>query len=92
MQKIKSESTESSQSASNELLSFVSVPLIPEAECIESMCLRYDHSFGFKKMLVETADPWRYETDEEFERRRDSIRNTMRQLYEEATGQGFFKR
>jgi hypothetical protein len=70
---------------------FVSVPLIPEPECIESMCLRYDHAFGIKKILF-NIEPPRYEIDEEFNRRREATRVCMRQLYEEVVGQGFFKR
>ena len=61
---------------------WVRVPAKPEPERIESMCFRYDHSHGLKN--------WG-ETDEAFERRRESHRIIMRQLYEEATGQGFFR-
>jgi hypothetical protein len=68
---------------------YLSVPRVPEPACIDSMCLRYDHGFSLKRWNIGQG---REESDEEFERRRDSIRSTMRQLYEEATGQGFFKR
>lgn len=68
---------------------YLSVPAEPEPECIDSMCLRYDHSFGLKKFSYRANTE---ETDEEFEFRRNAIRLQMRQLYEEATGQGFFKR
>lgn len=70
-------------------LGYLSVPATPEAACIESMCSRYDHSFGLKRYIYSKK---REETDEEFECRRDGTRRIMRQLYEEATGQGFFKR
>lgn len=68
---------------------YLSVPKKPEAECIESMCRRYDHSFGLKRYIYSKQ---REETDEEFECRREGTRRIMRQLYEEATGQGFFIR
>ena len=57
------------------------------------MCLRYDHGFGLKRNIYDKdLAAYREETDEEYQRRREAIRATMRQLYEEATGQGFFKR
>lgn len=62
----------------------LSVPAMPEPECIDSMCMRYDHSFGIKVWNIGQGQE---ETDEEFDRRRESTRSTMRQLYEEATGQ-----
>lgn len=70
---------------------YLSVPAIPEPACLDSMCMRYDHGFGIKRLNT-WVNPIREETDEEFERRRESTRSTMRQLYEEATGQGFFKK
>jgi len=71
----------------------LSVPANPEPECIDSMCLRYDHGFGLKRNIYDKdLAAYREETDEEYQRRREAIRATMRQLYEEATGQGFFKR
>jgi len=70
------------------------VPAIPEPKCIESMCLRYDHSHLMKKPSINDSllDEWREETDEEFNNRQEATRRIMRQLYEEATGQGFFRR
>lgn len=68
---------------------YLSVPAIPEPECIESMCLRYGHSYGLKRYIYSKQ---REETAEEFECRREGTRRIMRQLYEEATGQGFFQR
>lgn len=60
----------------------IEVPEIPETERIESMCMRYDHAHGVAVM---------FETEDDFKRRQEYNRTTMRQLYEEATGQGFFK-
>jgi len=60
------------------------VPEIPEDERIESMCVRFDHGHGIKRCIPAM------ETDEEFKNRQEYNRRTMRQLYEEATGQGFY--
>ena len=60
----------------------IQVPEIPEDERIESMCIRFDHSHGI-------AGP--FESNEDWKRRQEFNRRLMRQLYEEATGQGFFK-
>ena len=67
---------------------YVMVPRVPEPERIESMCHRYDHGHGIQGMVLD--DELRQETDEEFHRRQESNRRRMRQLYEEATGQGFY--
>lgn len=77
----------------SEQLDLMVVPGTPEPECIDSMCLRYDHGFGLKRHIyVNELGGYRDETEEEFEQRRNATRATMRQLYEEATGQGFFQR
>jgi len=60
--------------------------LKPSDALIESMCLRYDHSFGmpsgqqFMGIGVGLTD-----------QQKDSIRSTMRQLWEEVAGVGFYK-
>jgi hypothetical protein len=73
----------------------IQVPEIPENERIESMCMRYDHVHGIKLMVLnenfEEDAHFREETDGEFSRRQEFNRSIMRQLYEEATGQGFFR-
>lgn len=63
-------------------LGAITVPAKPEPERIESMCFRFDHGHGLRR--------WE-ETEEQFERRKEANRITMRQLYEEATGQGFYR-
>jgi hypothetical protein len=60
----------------------IEVPENPETERIESMCMRYDHAHGIPVM---------FETEDDWHRRQEYNRTTMRQLYEEATGQGFFR-
>lgn len=62
---------------------YVMVPTVPEPARIESMCYRYDHSHGIERFNFN-------ETPEAFERRREANRRQMRQLYEEATGGGFY--
>lgn len=64
---------------------YVLVPEKPSEEHIESMCLRYDHSHNFKHSLP--VD----ESDEDFLARRLFNRRVVQQLYEEATGQGYYK-
>lgn len=59
----------------------VLVPLHPEAERIESMCFRFDHGHGIERFG---------EDNEGFLKRQESNRVLMRQLYEEAMGQGFY--
>lgn len=84
---MKSENTEGENriveaaSDSNDGLGGLLVPVIPEPARIESMCYRFDHGHGLQRFG---------ETPEQFERRKESNRTVMRQLYEEATGQGFF--
>lgn len=60
----------------------ISVPAIPEEERIESMCVRFDHGHGIPRMFESEAN-WKV--------RQEYNRATMRQLYEEATGQGFYR-
>ena len=60
--------------------------LKPSDELIESMCLRYDHSFGMPSNKQFMGIPINL-TD----RQKDSIRSTMRQLWEEVAGVGFYK-
>jgi hypothetical protein len=70
----------------------IQVPDVPEDERIESMCMRYDHSHGIKNLVVDSElRRMRMENDAEFARRQETNRRLMRQLYEEATGQGFFR-
>lgn len=72
----------------------IEVPEIPEPGRLESMCMRFDHGHGIKMLMAsDTKDGivFRNETDEEFSRRQEENRSIMRQLYEEATGQGFFR-
>lgn len=73
-------------------MAFVQIPLEPEDACIESMCLRFDHGHGARKWSPFGQGPGGYETDDQFRSRQESNRRVMRQLYEEASGQGFFKR
>lgn len=54
----------------------VLVPAVPSAAHIDSICLRYDYSFG----LLKEGDP-----------RKTNIRCIAHQMYEEVTGQGFYK-
>ena len=64
---------------------YIMVPADPPAELIESMCMRYRHDHGIPQNFPEQ------ETDEQFRRRQEGTRTTMRQLYEEATGQGYYR-
>lgn len=59
------------------------VPEIPSDEHVESMCRRFDHSHEYKHNFPLE------ESDEMFRARRDFNRRVVRQIYEEATGQGF---
>lgn len=64
---------------------FVLVPENPSEAHIESMCVRFDHSHNMKHS-------WPLqESEEHFQARRRFNRSTVLQLYEEATGQGFYK-
>jgi len=61
------------------------VPKIPPRSLLESMAMRYRHDFGFE---ADDTSPMPYGmTSAE----KESLLRTMSQLYEEATGQGFFK-
>lgn len=62
------------------------VPEIPSDAHVESMCMRFDHSHMMKHSFpIE-------ESDENFRMRQDFNRRVVRQIYEEATGQGFYHR
>lgn len=65
------------------------VPKQPEPERIESMCIRFDHAHGIAMPSLIDKE-WRTETPEEHQQRQEANRRQMRQLYEEATGQGFY--
>ena len=76
------------------------MPRKPNRSCLLSMALRNDHSFGMPcpsdKDILEMRvqlDDWvrltgnQYRTTQE----KENSLVSMRQLYEEATGQGFYK-
>lgn len=61
------------------------LPKEPPPALIESMCVRYSHDFHLDKYPDQLIGcGW---TPEE----RDGLRRTMRQLYEEVSGHGFFR-
>lgn len=62
------------------------VPEIPSEAHVESMCMRFDHSHGMKHDFPLP------ESDENFRMQQDFNRRVVRQIYEEATGQGFYHR
>lgn len=66
------------------------LPKTPDPRLIESMCLRYDHSFAMRSPRLNNGN-WDIETEEEFKNRQDAIRRTMHQLYEEVSGYGFYQ-
>lgn len=68
---------------------YVLVPKQPEPERIESMCIRFDHSHGVAMPRIWDGD-WSVETADQHKQRQEANRRQMRQLYEEATGQGFY--
>lgn len=63
------------------------VPITPSETCISSMAVRYDHGLGIPGYYDEgfQKDPCGHT------RRLEATKTTMRQLYEEAIGEGFFK-
>ncbi len=63
----------------------VLVPRVPSRAHLVSMAMRYRHDFGIE--LDDTSPMSCGMTDAE----RESILRIMAQLYEEATGQGFYK-
>ena len=70
----------------------VLIPKVPGPELLESMALRLDHFHGIRMpRLADSPSAMRMETDEEWKNRRASNIRTAQQLYEEATGQGFFR-
>lgn len=71
-------------SRESRFIGVVAVPREPPAELIDSMCLRYRHDFGLDKIDGPISSG-------ATNRERASIRSQMRQLYEEATGQGFYR-
>lgn len=61
------------------------LPKEPPSALIESMCLRYAHDFGLDKdPAAPLSAGW---NDDE----RAALRRTMRQLYEEVAGHGFYR-
>lgn len=61
------------------------LPKEPPPGLIDSMCLRYAHDFWFDADDTSPiASGW---TEEE----REGLRRTMRQLYEEVAGHGFYR-
>ncbi|AFC21830.1 hypothetical protein GAP32_378 [Cronobacter phage vB_CsaM_GAP32] len=66
------------------------LPKTPDPRLIENMCLRFDHSHAMRVPRLKDGT-FEIETVEEFERRRDSNRRVMRQLYEEVSGNGFYQ-
>lgn len=65
------------------------LPKEPDPRLIESMCLRFDHSHGIRSMRVKNGQ-FELETEEEFKNRQDYLRRSMRQVYEEVSGYGFY--
>lgn len=65
-------------------MKYIKIPIEPSEELINSMCLRFDHSFGLNK--IENSLSCGFTENE-----RDSLRATMRQLYEEIVEKGFYK-
>ncbi len=66
-------------------LSEPALPKEPPPALIESMCFRYAHDFGLNKDPdAPLSGGW---TDEG----REALRQTMRQLYEEVAGHGFYR-
>ena len=68
---------------------YVTVPKTPTDGLINSMCMRMHHDFGCDRQEFETGGikisaGW---TPEE----REALASTMRQLYEEVVGEGFYK-
>lgn len=66
------------------------LPQQPDPRLIDSMCMRYDHSFAMRTPRLKDGK-WDIETEEEFKNRQDGIRRVMRQLYEEVSGYGFYQ-
>src|ERR1051326_2971018 len=66
------------------------LPQQPDPRLIDSMCLRYDHSFAMRVPRHKNGS-WDIETEEEFKNRQDATRRVMRQIYEEVSGFGFYQ-
>lgn len=80
------ESIESMQAAQSKPAEVqTGLPKEPPADLIESMCYRYAHDFGLDK------DPDSPLSSGWTMQERQSLRSTMRQLYEEVSGNGFYK-
>lgn len=63
----------------------VQVPRVPPEALLRSMAMRYRHDFGLE---VDDHSPMTCGTTKE---ERAAILRVMAQLYEEATGQGFYR-
>lgn len=63
----------------------IQVPRTPPEALLRSMATRYRHDFGLD---ADDASPM---SSGFTEAERESLLRTMRQLYEEATGQGFYR-
>jgi hypothetical protein len=68
------------------MMETVQVPKEPPEALLRSMGMRYRHDFGLDAM--DNDGPISVGLTD---RERESIMRVMRQLYEEATGQGFYK-
>lgn len=66
------------------------LPQFPDPRLIDSMCIRYDHSFAMRTPRLKDGK-FEIESEEEFKNRQDGIRRIMRQLYEEVSGYGFYQ-
>ena len=68
----------------------VVVPAKPTDECLHSMAVRYDHGLGmdghYDNSIFDKSP-----TPHKHAQRLESTKRTMNQLYEEATGQGFYR-
>lgn len=60
----------------------ITIPTTPPDDLIESMCVRFDHCHGHTA-FGESEAAWR--------RRQAHNRRVMRQLYEEVSGEGFYR-
>jgi len=68
----------------------VVMPKEPTDECLHSMAVRYDHGLGMDGYYDNSIFD-KSPTPNKHAQRLESTKRTMNQLYEEATGQGFYK-
>lgn len=66
----------------------VNIPVDPPLGLLISMALRYDHSLGDRSYYTHNIQPFSKIT---WERKMNDTINLMRQVYEEVSGNGFYK-